>query len=122
MMNPAAGTAAPEAITPLMKARREVGLRAKPVSIPTAETAPVSDPSPSDMAVSPYARQAVARLSQRPHERQSPSPRKRGIFAGFYRTDPGAAQGARLRSVALGVPAHFSTMTCPYIHGCGVQM
>src|SRR6516162_2143217 len=75
MMKPAAGTAAPEAITPLMKARREVGLRANPVGTPTAETTPVADPSLSDMAVSPYARQAVTRPSRRPRERQSPSPR-----------------------------------------------
>src|SRR5271157_1381052 len=71
MMKPAAGTAAPEAITPFMKARREVGLRAKPVRTPTAETASVADPSLSDMAVSPYARQAVTRLSRRSREHRS---------------------------------------------------
>src|SRR6516225_2480625 len=102
MMKPAAGTAAPEAITPFMKARREVGLRATPVRTPTAETASVADPSLSDMAVSPYAHQAVTRSSRRPRELRL---RRRGtrenFFASFYRTDLWAAQGVRRRLVAV---------------------
>src|SRR5215467_15275660 len=58
-MKPAAGTAAPEAITPLMKARREVGLRAKPVNTPSAEIASVVDPPLSDISVLPSPCRAV---------------------------------------------------------------
>src|SRR5215467_10891405 len=58
-MKPAAGTAAPEAITPLMKARREVGLRAKPVNTPSAGMASVVDPPLSDISVLPSPCRAV---------------------------------------------------------------
>src|SRR5215469_4818923 len=59
MMKPAAGTAAPEAITPLMKALREVGLRAKPVNTPSAGIASVVDPPLSDISVLPSPCRAV---------------------------------------------------------------
>src|SRR6516164_5593147 len=125
MMKPAAGTAAPEAITPLMKARREVGLRAAtPVRTPTAETASVADPSLSDMAVSPYAHQAVTRSSRRPRELRL---RRRGTRENFLRVFIARTSGPHKGCVAgwslsLAGPAHCSTMTWPYIHGCGVQM
>src|SRR5580693_6610217 len=106
MMKPAAGTAAPEAITPLINARREVGLRAKPVRRPSAETASVADPSLSDMAVSPYAREVVTRLSRRPRERRSRRRATRKKFCKFLSHGARGCTRSRVagRSLSLAGP------------------
>src|SRR6516225_11090301 len=92
-MKPAAGTAAPEAITPLMKARREVGLRAKPVSTPTAETASVADPSLSDMAVLP---KLARRLPGHPDALASANRRRRGTREIFTNLSHGPRSRTRV--------------------------
>src|SRR5215472_11707043 len=96
MMKPAAGTAAPEAITPLIKARREVGLRAKPVNTPSTEIASVVDPPLSDISVLPNP-SGSRRISRHLREDLPAIAEARGPFLQSYRT--GGSENTRATSI-----------------------